>query len=153
MNRDAQVAAIGTGVTAALDARRAEEVCAEVVARVAAMDGWTGDQVIAEGRRVGDILACGGDGILFPPPPPKREAGLSGPTMVTLTKEQADAGVYARDFTREELRDALLQAYAVGSLAPGGITWLGLHFCTMPHKGCPAGSVPPEDCHDAEGAT
>lgn len=153
MNRAAQVAAIGTAVIAALDARRAGEVCAEVVARVSAMDGWTGDQVIAEGQRVGDILACGGDGILFPPPPLKRKANLSGPTMVTLTKEQAGAGFYARDFTREELRDALLQAYAIGSLAPGGVTWLGLHFCTMPHKGCPAGSVPPEDPNGAEGAT
>jgi hypothetical protein len=144
--QDELIAAISEAAIKAHYSRVAGEVQARVLARVAAMDGWSWEQVRAEATRVGEIIAYAGDAIMFPPPPPKgnRKAGLSGPTAVTLTREQADAGMLCRDFTAAELLDALDGAYAVGSLVPGGITWLGLHFCTAPHRGCPAGNLPQE---------
>lgn len=129
----------------ALAAEMIATIHAEVAARVAVMSGWTAEQITGEGARCGDILASGGEEILFPPSPAKRrkkKPDLSEPTAATMTEEQADAGMYCRDFTLEELWDAMMSAFALGALVPGGVDWMGLHYCTAPHKECPAGNVP-----------
>jgi hypothetical protein len=67
---------------------------------------------------------------------------MTAPGLLGLTREQAHAGVKARDFTRFEVWDALATGLALGSLCPGGVTWLGIHFCTAPqppHPGCAEG--------------
>jgi hypothetical protein len=112
----------------------------EIEERARGMAGWSRAQCAAEGQRCGDILAHGGERLLFGPSPrsPLRP-DLRAPTVVTLTKEQVRDGVKARDFTRREMWDALATGLALGSLCPGGVTWLGAHFCTAPHRGCPAG--------------
>jgi len=112
----------------------------EIEGRAREVAGWSRVQCTLEARRCGDVLAHGGDRILLGPPPksPVRP-DLKAPSVTGLTKEQARDGVKARDFTRHEAWDALATGLALGSLCPGGVTWLGVHFCMAPqppHPGC-----------------
>jgi hypothetical protein len=112
---------------------------AAVLARVAEVSGWAPGRLAAEAERCGDVIACGGDAILRESLP-KRAAGR-GPTPAAMTSEQLRDGVIARDFTRAELRDALTTGLAIGALVPGGVTWMGIHYCTAQHPDCAASDV------------
>lgn len=90
-----------------------------------------------------DIIACGYD-VLVRADSGWRK-GDKDPAPHQLTKEQADAGVLARSYRPAELFNAVARGVAVGALQPGGVTLLGRHWCTDPHKGCPNGSEPAED--------
>lgn len=114
--------------------------------RVEKMYGWTREQLSAEAQRCAMILAHGGEQLVLGERPSEKKMTkreMSKPTVVTLTREQGLAGVKARDFTPDEIWDAFATGLAIGALVPGGVTFMGMHFCTMPHPDCPAGNVPP----------
>jgi hypothetical protein len=115
----------------------------EIEDRARSMAGWPRAQCALEARRCGDVLAHGGDRLLFGPPPKRPlRPDMTAPGLLDLTREQARAGVKACDFTRFEVWDALVTGLALGSLCPGGVTWLGVHFCAAPqppHPGCAGG--------------
>jgi hypothetical protein len=57
--------------------------------------------------------------------------------MATLTREQLAAGLKARDYRPAEIFNAVAKGLGLGALVPGGVTWLGRHWCTTPHGKCP----------------
>ena len=102
---------------------------------------WEPERQVAEGIRCGDILAYGADCLFRPDDaePPSVAQRRSVPDVLTITKEQADAGVKAIGFRPAEVFNAIACALGLGALLPGGVTWLGRHWCTEPHAGCRAG--------------
>lgn len=89
-----------------------------------------------------EIIACGYDVLLRADKGWRK--GDRDPAPHELTKEQADAGVLARSYRPAELFNAVARGVAAGALQPGGVTVLGRHWCTSPHKGCPSGNEPAE---------
>ena len=101
-----------------------------------------GASLRARAQEDADIIACGYDVLLRPDAAWRK--GDRDPAPHQLTREQADAGVLARSYRPAELFNAVARAVAVGALQPGGVTLLGRHWCTSPHKGCANGHEPPE---------
>ena len=61
--------------------------------------------------------------------------------MLAITTEQATAEVKAAGFGRADIVNAIAKALGLAALLPGGVTWLGRHWCTAPHGTCP-GMIP-----------
>jgi hypothetical protein len=99
---------------------------------------WTPERLAAERDATAWVIACGGDALftVMDDPPP---GDMRLPTPDVLTGEQIKEGVVARNFRRGEILNALAKGLAMGSLLPGGVTFLDLHWCSAPHKGCPRG--------------
>jgi hypothetical protein len=103
--------------------------------------GWPADRRMREARGAGDVVAHGA-GVLFSPPARKPgQTGTGGPALVAITKDQADAGVKAREYRPAEVFNAIAKGLGIGACQPGGVTWLGKHWCTAPHGTCP-GVIP-----------
>lgn len=102
-----------------------------------------GERLRAGAAEDAEIIACGYDVLV------RADAGWrmrdTDPAPHQLTREQADAGVLARSYRPAELFNAVARGVAVGALQPGGVTLLGRHWCTIPHKGCPNGRESAED--------
>jgi hypothetical protein len=97
----------------------------------------------ARAQEDAEIIACGYD-VLVRADASWRK-GDKDPAPHELTKEQADAGVFARSYRPAELFNAVARGVSVGALQPGGVTMLGRHWCVTPHEFCPNGHEPPEE--------
>lgn len=100
------------------------------------VSAWPPERIAAERDETAWVIACGGE-VLFNAPDDPSPADMRLPTPTTLTPGQLKDGVIARDFRRGEVLAALAKAIAMGSLLPGGVTFLGRHWCSEPHRGCP----------------
>lgn len=98
--------------------------------------GWDDDRLHAEAQRCGDIIAHGADS-LFRHDPRFSKKDLHLPTVVDLTAEQHKGGTFARGYRPAEIFNAFAEAIGIGSLVPGGVDFMGAHWCSAPHKGCP----------------
>ena len=109
----------------------------------AAAATWPAERLAREAHAAGAVLASGSDALLgaaCPSPGPQTER-LPVPGMLARTKGPAPAGAAAAEVSRAEVYTAIAQALALGALLPGGVTWLGRHWCAAPHGTCP-GVIP-----------
>jgi len=112
---------------------------------ISTVSAWSPERRIREGYEAGELLACGAD-VLFRPDdtyPGSVAKRLAKPNVLTITREQADAGVKAIGFRPAEIFNAIAKGLALGALLPGGVTWLGRHWCTAPHGKCPGEASAP----------
>lgn len=114
---------------------------------------WTAAERAREAERAGDIIAAGTD-VLFRDDPTFRKSEVGRlPTAADLTKEQADSGVMARSYRPAEIFNAAAEAIGIGSLAPGGIMFLGRVWCRAhPRERVPGTSGLCAACQAAERA-
>ena len=106
----------------------------------ARMAAWTPERRQHEAMACGDIIAHGAD-VLFRPGKPslgRRAATRSAPTALTWDRGRGGA---IREWRPAEIFNAIAKGLAIGALQPGGVTWLGQHWCTAPHGECP-GVIP-----------
>jgi hypothetical protein len=109
----------------------------------AAAAAWPPERRAREAHQARESLAHGADALFQPDrmpagPVPER---LSGPSVLTISRKQAAAGVRAAGFSQAEIFDVIAKALAISALLPGGVTWLGRHWCAAPHGTCP-GVIP-----------
>lgn len=110
---------------------------------------WPPWRLAAEGDEAGRIIAAGGD-VLFNAPDDPGPAEMRRPAPHVMPPELAGAGpgqaeytmprtttVMYRNYRRGEILNALAKGLAIGSLVPGGVTFMGRHWCGAPHQGCP----------------
>jgi hypothetical protein len=113
----------------------------------AAAATWPAERLAGEARAAGEVLARGSDALLGPTCLSAGPEAEWLPVLGTLarTKEQAAAGVAPAGFScaevYSEVHTAIAKALALGALRPGGVTWLGRHWCVAPHGTCP-GVIP-----------
>jgi hypothetical protein len=131
---------------------------AAVPLRAMEMSQWPPERRVQEAAAAADLIAHGAD-VLFRPDgtlPESTAARLRAPTVLTLTREQAAAGIKASGFRPAEIFNAIAKGLAIGALQPGGVTWFGQHWCTAPHGTCPgvipAAWLPGRSPHDRETA-
>jgi hypothetical protein len=77
--------------------------------------------------------------------PVRRDAEAVRAADVIASSADALRGEGDRDAPRGTVLAALARGIALGSLLPGGVTFGGQHWCTLPHKGCPSGNVTREE--------
>lgn len=97
---------------------------------------WPPERFAAEGEEAALVIAIGGD-VLFRGASDPSPADMRLPAPHALTVKQLRDGGLARDYRRGEILNALAKGLAMGSLVPGGVTFLGRHWCAEPHRGCP----------------
>lgn len=106
---------------------------------------WPAERLARESAAAGDLVAHGAD-VLFRAAAPRGKAATA--PAGTLhgqpgTRSRAAAGATASPSPpcAGEILNAIARGLAIGALQPGGVTWLGLHWCTAPHGACP-GIIP-----------
>jgi hypothetical protein len=87
---------------------------------------WTADRRMRAAHDAAEVIAHGAD-VLFHTPP--RRPGTTAPRQTT------------REYRPGEVFSAIAKALAIGAHQPGGVTFLGRHWCTAPHASCP-GVIP-----------
>lgn len=105
----------------------------------AAAASWPAGRLSQETRDTGELLARCSDALLgldcaYPGPAADRSPA---PGVLTIGREQAAQGARTAGAGRADILNAIAKALALGALMPGGVTWLGRHWCVAPHGTCP----------------
>jgi len=87
---------------------------------------WPTGRRLREAHEAAEVISHGAD-VLFHAP--MRKPGAAAP------------GQMAREYRPAEVCNAIAKALGIGAHQPGGVTWLGRHWCTAPHGTCP-GVIP-----------
>jgi hypothetical protein len=102
---------------------------------------WLAERRVRESQDAAEVIAHGADVLFHAPARKPGKTGTTGPGLAAITREQADAGVTARGYRPAEVFNAIAKGLGIGAYQPGGVTWLGRHWCTAPHGACP-GVIP-----------
>lgn len=97
---------------------------------VSAAATWPAERLSREAREATSVLAHGAAALAGPAGAPP------GPGVECSTAQDPAAGL-----SRAAVYDAIAKSLALGALAPGGVSWLGRHWCAAPHGTCP-GMIP-----------
>jgi hypothetical protein len=109
----------------------------------AAAAAWPAERIAREAHQAREVLAHGAAALFQPDrtSPGPGPGCPAGPNVLTITTGQAAVGANAAGFRHADIFDAIAKALGLAALLPGGVTWLGRHWCTAPHETCP-GMIP-----------